>query len=262
MRSEAGGNDNGAEGDEGDDDFAPEAGTERAAFVDDADGDDTRVIEISEPDGDDTAGDDDSGEDVGGDAQPRESREGGEGEARRRGRRRGRRGGRRNRERMEGPAAPGLDSQPILIDDDAPAHGREPVGGRTERQSFAPSRSGHAGEPGEAVETGSEEAASPARPSRHAAAERAETHGHLGAHETAAPVGHPEPAPSEPPASTSRTENGNGVPRHRQRALTEPGEPKIERVVVRSDAEGEAAPPVEGERPARKGWWSRRFGGE
>jgi ribonuclease E len=43
-------------------------------------------------------------------------------------------------------------------------------------------------------------------------------------------------------------------------ARTEPvaSEPVIERVVVRPDAEAEAA--VEAAKPARKGWWQRRFG--
>lgn len=52
------------------------------------------------------------------------------------------------------------------------------------------------------------------------------------------------------------------LPRHRQRALVGSSEPKIERVVLSPDQSGTPSTPAETERPARKGWWSRRFGSE
>ncbi len=72
----------------------------------------------------------------------------------------------------------------------------------------------------------------------------------------------PSPDPMTKPELKSEPNSDPEIPRHRQRAMAEPSEPKIERVVVRPDMGATEADPSAAEQPVRKGWWSRRFGGE
>ncbi len=254
-RAGTSGNDNGPDDAGADDEDQPVAAVgDRVSFKSrDGDDDDTGLIEIN---GHADAGEDDDGPDQGenGDRTEGDSASRGEGEARRRGRRRGRRGGRRNRERGESAAAPGLEPQPFLGDDDAApeppaAHPKEDAP-RHERHVPAPRRDDRS------------------RGSRHEAAERIDlpvvaeaVTRTTASHDAPAPK--PSvPAPAPVTAAAPPIEAPAEIPRHRQRAMAEPSEPKIERVVVRSDASSEATQENEPERPARKGWWSRRFGGE
>ncbi len=71
-----------------------------------------------------------------------------------------------------------------------------------------------------------------------------------------------EPKPAPRPETQPEAKPEIEIPRHRQRAMAEPSEPKIERVVVRPDMGATEADPSAAEQPVRKGWWSRRFGGE
>ncbi len=253
MRASPEGSDTSTDAAGGDDDDLPmAAGNDRAAFT--ANDDDSGVIEIN---GHDANEDDDSTE-----PGERADGEGGnraEGEGRRRGRRRGRRGGRRNRERGENSPAPGLEPQPFIGDaETAPFVADHDADQHTLR----------------ADDDGGERPAAIVKPQRGApatshdqplpvsvAADPVET----AQPQSPAPVAAPAPAaPIIAPAPIGETPSGQHaeIPRHRQRAMTEPGQPKIERVVVRSDASVDTTPEAEAERPARKGWWSRRFGGE
>lgn len=248
-RAGTSGNDNGPDAAGADDEDQPIAAVgDRVSFKSrdsDDEGDETGLIEIN---GHAEAGEDDDGPDHGenSDRTEGDSAGRGEGEARRRGRRRGRRGGRRNRERGEIAAAPGLEPQPFLGDDDAAP---EPLA--------APPPHEDAARP--------ERRDGRSRGSRHDVAERIELPVVAEA-VTRNSASHDAPAlkPSVPApvAATPPIEAPAEIPRHRQRAMAEPSEPKIERVVVRSDASTEATQENEPERPARKGWWSRRFGGE
>ena len=246
------------------------SGGDHISFAGDDDGDEPRIVEIGGSDGDD-----DTGSEADGDGSPEAHGGGeGEGEGRRRGRRRGRRGGRRNRDRGEGALArePRAEARDSAADDEAttsePDRGADGDVGEDDATS------------GRASEERREQPAAPARRSRHAE-RHGEKHGEdrrevRASNDTEPPAsraaagtaerGAPEEpaAPRSRPAEQSRetVEPAAEMPRHRQRAMAEPGEPKLERVVVRPDASTETSPTGEAERPARKGWWSRRFGGE
>jgi len=185
----------------------------------------------------------------------------------RRGRRRGRRGGRRGRDRDRAPqSANGNGAEDtsdggsneaaqferddvsdatapdVAPDNDSPPDS-EPVVAEASKAPYAPRprrrEPRHAPEPAAAMEPVKSPSAEP-----EAAAE--------------APAESPREAAAAKPAS-----------RHRQRAATEPSEPRIERVVVTATGhKDDAAPAAEADaaaaaaQPARKGWWQRRIGGE
>jgi ribonuclease E len=180
-----------------------------------------------------------SGLDEDREAHPAEAgEENGEERRGRRGRRRGRRGGRRDREHLPATAAepdfdqvpPGAGPQPDIDSEDAGATALE---------------NGASAEPG-AAETASEPAPEVARAGPEAA--------------------QPAAQQASGPESTQSTEPGEhpaGPEPRPGRTAPIASEPVLERVVIRPDAgpvPGEIAQPAE--RPARKGWWQRRFGAD
>jgi ribonuclease E len=181
-----------------------------------------------------------SGPDEDREAQAAEAgEENGEERRGRRGRRRGRRGGRRDREHLPASAAePDFDHAP-------PGAGPQP--------DIEPEEAGATAlENGASVEGGALEIApEPVRP------------------EPAHEVAQAGPEPAQPEAQQA-PESAQAAEASEQPAAPAPrpgrtapiaSEPVLERVVVRPDAgpvPGEIAQPAE--RPARKGWWQRRFG--
>lgn len=59
---------------------------------------------------------------------------------------------------------------------------------------------------------------------------------------------------------TSEAQESAAVKRSRALASSEPAEPKLERVVISPDAEGNGDDALESSQPARRGWWQRRLG--
>jgi ribonuclease E len=183
-----------------------------------------------------------SGPDEDREAQAAEAgEENGEERRGRRGRRRGRRGGRRDREHLPASAAePDFDHAP-------PGAGPQP--------DIEPEEAGATAlENGASVEGGALEIApEPVRP------------------EPAHEVAQAGPEPAQPEAQQA-PESAQAAEASEQPAAPAPrpgrtapiaSEPVLERVVVRPDAgpvPGEIAQPAE--RPARKGWWQRRFGAD
>lgn len=253
MRAGPDANEAGPEAAAGDDDDLPmtERGDRSSFARNDDEGDDTGVIEIN---GHDASDDDDGPEGAeNGERADADSANRAEGEGRRRGRRRGRRGGRRNRERGEIGQAPGLEPQPFIGD-------VEQVTADQHRDRRPPRADDARSERPAAISADEPEAAmtapSHAAPADAEAAEAAPRAVPTPPAPAAAPIIAPPPVADAPVAMQSE------LPRHRQRALAEPSQPKIERVVVRPDTSVDTTAEVEAERPARKGWWSRRFGGE
>jgi ribonuclease E len=161
------------------------------------------------------------------------SDEGGEDRRGRRGRRRGRRGGRRDRDHV-------------------------PVSGAEEQPEFAyPPQSFEAATPPEDRENVTGGGEEPTRAARATAEPPSEREGNVT----------PLPTAAEPAAPFEAAERGEShVAEAGERAAprsvrTAPvaSEPVLERVVVRSDTEPAQAA-EETDRPARRGWWQRRFG--
>jgi ribonuclease E len=166
-----------------------------------------------------------------------------EGRRPRRGRRRGRRGGRRDREPMPQAAldeglAPATPQDDLTADQAGEWTGHEPQPGVVERHDD--------------LRGGAEITSAPAAIS-----------GRDEQEELKEPEPEPAPERAPPPEQSAIGDEPFSPPSESMRTpRTEPlaSEPIIERVVVRPDSGTE--PAVEAARPARKGWWQRRFGSQ